>query len=103
MSFSKIHTIENVNNTSEAEESEEVLGLGLASGEIGDLRGWRGQRRVGRLHRSAAGRVGLRLSKLPLGLQSGSDTHEESHLIRVYSEQSASRKTTYQAPMIPDL
>lgn len=77
----------NFGNTSEAEESEEVLGLGFASGEIGDLRGRCGQGRVGHLHRSAAGRVGLRLSKFPLGLQSGSDRDEETHLVKPHLEQ----------------
>lgn len=81
-------------NTSEAEESEEVLSLGLASGEIGDLRGWCGQRRVGHLHWSAAGRVGLRLSKFPLSLQSGSARDGKTiHLIILYLEQSASDAT----------
>lgn len=80
-------------NTSEAEKSEKVLGLGLASGEIGDVCGWCGQGRVGHLHRSAAGRVGLRLSKLPLGLQSGSEKEKETHLITPHLEQNMSHHT----------
>lgn len=77
--------------TSEAEEGEEVLRLGLAprqvldgggqgrGGERGERRGGGGGQpavqaaRVGHFDGRGAGRVGLRLGELPLGLQPRSE------------------------------
>lgn len=103
---------ERLHPTSEAEEGEEVLRLGLAAGQVLDGGGQRGgaERRqrggraggsgggggggggdcgglsggqpavqaalVGHLDRRGAGRVGLRLGELPLGLQTRSEGGE---------------------------
>jgi hypothetical protein len=67
--------------TSQAEEGEEIFGLGFSSGDVSDVSGGCGQGGIRHLDRGGAGRVGLRLGKLPLCLQSGPGKRQELSFI----------------------
>lgn len=71
--------------TSQAEEGEEIFSLGFSSGDVSDVSGGGGQGGVRHLDRRGAGRVGLRLGKLPLRLQSGPGKTGENRIIPIHS------------------